>query len=389
MERRDFLPSLEGIRGYAFLLVFVIHYNEVYERPARLSLYPFFLLYQTAWFLVPIFFVLSGFLITKILLNTRERVGYFRVFYLRRALRILPLYYLTLGVLAVVILLCRFPMHKNWLLYLVYLQNLKFSVMNTDKHFVTSHLWSLALEEQFYLVWPLAIWFLRTEKAVLRFSYILIAACCALRLAWPLFHLNYFAAYYLSPTRMDAILLGAVLAIQYKRGINWSRITAVSKVLIPVVWFSIVIVCLIRGRAQATDYIGVAAMIPAQNLLGAAFVVLALEPNSWMSRVCSKDLICRVGRISYGLYIFHILYKLLIYQTVGVWLTRFMPHWLALAMSACVALAITFALAGLAYRFIEEPAIRWKDRIKYGPRLSPITPSPVQQPSRGTLELAS
>jgi peptidoglycan/LPS O-acetylase OafA/YrhL len=76
-QRREFFASLEGIRGYAFLLVFLIHYTAVTDRPTKLYLYPPFLLNHTAWFLVPIFFVLSGCLITRILVSTQHRIGYF------------------------------------------------------------------------------------------------------------------------------------------------------------------------------------------------------------------------------------------------------------------------------------------------------------------------
>src|ERR1700761_1299418 len=137
-QRREFFASLEGIRGYAFLLVFLIHYTciSITERPGRRILYPLFLLNNTAWFLVPIFFVLSGFLITRILLHTQNRDGYFRVFYLRRALRVLPLYYLTLFALIATVIVNHWPLNSSWLLYLVYLQNFRYLALEGNYHFV-------------------------------------------------------------------------------------------------------------------------------------------------------------------------------------------------------------------------------------------------------------
>jgi peptidoglycan/LPS O-acetylase OafA/YrhL len=386
-QRREFFASLEGIRGYAFLLVFLIHYTAVAVRPTNLYLYPFFLLNHTAWFLVPIFFVLSGFLITRILLNTQDRDGYFRVFYFRRAIRVLPLYYLTLFVLAAIVAVQHWQFHRGWILYLVYLENFKFSALQNEGHFNTAHLWSLALEEQFYLIWPVIIWFLRSEKTILRFCYSFVGASFALRLAWPLFNIPYNMAYFYSFTRADAIILGAILAIHYQRRTHWKQTISLAKVFVPFTWLAIVVVVLIRGNGLTTDYLGVAAMIPAQNFLGLGFVILALEPGTVVHRLCSKNLICRVGRLSYGLYIFHLLYGNYFYVTVTAQAATYMPFWIAKTISTSLALATTFALAILAYRFIEEPAMRWKDKVKYGERKVLIRGNSAK-PLTSELELA-
>ena len=96
-SQRKFIPSLEGVRGYAFLLVFFAHCcNAIGFFPLGRWWYPVRLLEELEWAAVPIFFVLSGYLIGGILIDTREREGYFKVFYRRRILRVFPLYYLTL-----------------------------------------------------------------------------------------------------------------------------------------------------------------------------------------------------------------------------------------------------------------------------------------------------
>jgi peptidoglycan/LPS O-acetylase OafA/YrhL len=364
-QRREFFASLEGIRGYAFLLVFLIHYNV---RPANPFYNSFYLLTNSLLFLVPIFFVLSGFLITRILFATQDREGYFRAFYFRRAVRVFPIYYLTFFVIAVIVLIRHWQFHPSLLLYLVYLQNFNYTALQGNIQFSITHLWSLALEEQFYLIWPVVIWFLRSEKAVLRFCYCFIVASCLIRVAWPLFNIPYEMAYYSSVTRADAIVLGAALAIQYQRRTYWRQLLTFGKFLVPILWLAVAAVVLIRGNGLINDYVGVAAMIPAYNLIGAGFVLLALDPASVVNRLCSKSSICRVGRLSYSLYIFHFIYLRYFHDLLRTYLLGYMPSWLAWIVSTGAALGTTFALAAIAYRLIEEPAIRWKEIVKYGER---------------------
>ena len=386
---REYFPALEGIRGYAFLLVFLIHYTEVYQRPTRLALYPLFLLQNTAWFLVPIFFVLSGFLITRILVNTREREGYFRVFYLRRTVRIFPLYYLTIIPIGLVGLLRHWPLRPQHLLYLAYLQN--FSHIAWDFHrflpvnFTLVHLWSLAVEEQFYLVWPLVVWLVPTEKMLLRVCYGIIAFCCLLRVAWPLLHIPYDGAYVYTATRVDAIIIGAVLAIHYKRAVHWSMLVKLSRVLIPVVWGALIVLTVVRGHGLTTDYLGVAFSIPAMNVIGACFVILALHPNGYVNRACSGDRICSIGRLTYGLYLFHATYAYIFTKVFAARLDRYLPHDLSESLMILAALGLTMALAMLAYRVIEQPAMRWKDKHNYGPRKTRER-QPVEVPAENRLQ---
>jgi peptidoglycan/LPS O-acetylase OafA/YrhL len=382
--RREFFSSLEGIRGYAFLLVFFLHYLcAYYTAPANPALYPLFLANQTIWFLVPTFFVLSGFLITRILLATREREGYFRVFYLRRSIRILPLYLLTLFVLFLIVYAHHWPMRREWLLYLVYLHNFSHVAMTGDPRIGVSHLWSLAIEEQFYLLWPIVLWFLRSEKAIVRFCFGSIAVSCLIRIAWHVLHPGYYlSAYFFSFTRADAILMGAVLGIWYGNEDRWKQLIRWSKFLIPVLWLSAAAVAVVHGNAFPSDYIGVALMIPLQNVIGASFVILALEPEGLVQRACSNSFMCKVGRLSYGMYIFHFIYHPFLFSTVAVALTRYTPVWLASTLTSAIGLGITFALGELAWRFVEKPALALKDRIKYGQKIPQTAPVPAfEQPA--------
>jgi peptidoglycan/LPS O-acetylase OafA/YrhL len=368
-----FFPSLEGIRGYAFLAVFVNHYyNYTANKPTSLSTRILMLVENQIWFLVPIFFVLSGFLITRILVRTRDREGYFRVFYTRRALRILPLYYVVIGSVTVYTLLRqRSTFHGMDLLYFIYLQN--FTGGNIGTKFVLGHLWSLAVEEQFYLLWPLAIWFLRSERAVLKFSYALVLACTAFRFAWPwIWKVPVGYSYIFTPSRVDGIILGAILAIHFERTEHWERFAWAARVGIPVLLASTLLITIVKGYSFPADaitnsnYLGMVYCIPAMNLIGLGFVILALTPSSFVAKACSHPAICKVGSLSYALYVFHDLYMNFLYEHSMFRLVRYMPETIAHAVFTLLCFCLTMGLALASYWLLEEPAMRLKEKFRYG-----------------------
>ncbi len=365
IKKPNFFSSLEGIRGYAFLAVFFLHYNSVIKRPSFLRAYPSYLAFNLGWFLVPIFFALSGFLITRVLLATREREGYFRVFYFRRAVRVLPLYYVVVAIVTAIAIAAHWDLRFRHLLYLVYLQN--FCQLTISNKIQLNHFWSLAVEEQFYLLWPVAIRFLRTEKSILNFSYALIASCTIFRLAWPLWHISMSRGYYITPTRMDGIILGAVLAIHYERRTHWAWFIRAAKFGIPLLLMCMLAVTLVVGSTYPDTYIGIAFCIPAMNLIGMGFVILALTPENIVAKACSGPAICSFGKLSYGLYIFHILYYSFFLDDVSPALGHYMPHHAARFLSTLLALGLTTGLAWVTYKLIEEPAMNLKEKFKYGP----------------------
>src|SRR5215469_7550470 len=160
-EGSGHVPALDGIRGLAVLFVIAFHSRAPFLNTSEIP-FSLFQFLGLGWSGVDLFFVLSGFLITGILLDTRRAPGYFRVFYARRALRIFPLYFAYL-LLILVVLQGIFVVfvrtnpwqHVNPLLYLTYSMNW---VSGLDDQWL-GHLWSLAVEEQFYLIWPAAVWF--------------------------------------------------------------------------------------------------------------------------------------------------------------------------------------------------------------------------------------
>ena len=158
--------ELDGIRAIAALLVMMLHFfgdepmggNKILDVVKVLARFG-----QTG---VTLFFVLSGFLITRILLATKNNNNYFKTFFIRRALRILPLYYLYLIIVFCIIPLFTndfIPFKENWY-YWVYLQN--FAITFNWLQNGPTHYWSLAVEEHFYLFWPLLIYYLNVKQIV-------------------------------------------------------------------------------------------------------------------------------------------------------------------------------------------------------------------------------
>ena len=162
------------------------------------------------------FFVLSGFLITGILIETVNLPRYFRNFYIRRSLRIFPLFYGVFVILALLTPVLHLEWHRGHIAYLFYCQNIAMtvdpSIVHVEPAVFLGHFWSLAVEEQYYMLWPLVIWILRDQRKIMRLCLVLIFSTILLRclligllpskLALDLIYKEL-------PTRCDGLLLGS------------------------------------------------------------------------------------------------------------------------------------------------------------------------------------
>jgi peptidoglycan/LPS O-acetylase OafA/YrhL len=219
----DRIPPLDGVRGLAILMVMLTHYDAFLDRrsfPQHILLSVF----DYGWAGVDLFFVLSGFLITGILLRSREASNYFRVFYARRILRIFPLYYFSLLVLFGLLLPAFhsqgqiLPTFPEKLRYLLYIQNWFIAVQWSGQY------WSLAVEEQFYLVWPLIV-YLFGRKRTLQIA--IGASLFSLVLRFVLFGAGVNPILILTNvfTRLDSLMIGAACACLAQEGgfVDWFR----------------------------------------------------------------------------------------------------------------------------------------------------------------------
>ncbi|MEL6606047.1 MAG: acyltransferase [Cyanobacteria bacterium J06614_10] len=349
------LPVLDGIRGLAALMVMAFHYLEGKNYLIRGTFYEpllkFSALGQTG---VDLFFVLSGFLITRILINSKNKQNFFSIFYARRSIRIMPLYYFYL-VLALIVLpilageaLPEFS--KSWYSW-VHLQNIPrtFQFPSEGPLFY----WSLAVEEHFYLFWPVLVYFLPRRKIAIA-SLLLIAFSFGLRLymlpqGWDVF--------YFTLTRMDALLFGALLAVFEPALLTR---TANNRRLFTLLFFSVgVPLGLIFLAAGGTgNYWVLAVKYPMTALVYTALIGFAITTTdcSWVRKVFESRPLCFIGSISYGLYVYHTLcFK---------WLNQLLPETDPL-LPMPLAFACAIAVAYVSFHLLEKPFLRLKRFFEY------------------------
>lgn len=355
------MKELDGVRGIALLLVFGLH---VLVRAGYFTASPI-LLEIVKWrnfgvYGVDVFFALSGFLITSILLNTRGHKHYFRNFYARRILRIFPAYYLLLTF----VLLFAPKVEANFMeqlptvlpFFLLFQQNwvnILPSLPNTEYLSVT---WSLAVEEQFYLLWPFAVYFLKKDT-LLKASVGYIIVSILLR-SWilqtaedPAFWRVFF---YHAPFRgFEEILMGGVLAILLtrKETLNLVRryagIAAVAAFAL-FAWAKIPFLSI--------NYALVSLMTTA--VIG----FLATRPETLLHKIFSNNLLAFFGKYSYALYLFHL--PVLVILLNVLWKTGWRGWWM-FALYCALALALTVIAALLSWNLLEKHALNLKKYFEY------------------------
>jgi peptidoglycan/LPS O-acetylase OafA/YrhL len=264
------------------------------------------------WLGVDLFFVLSGFLITDILLKTVNSPGYFKNFYVKRVLRIFPLYFLSLIIFLLILpKVSGFPLdmsfyigHQWW--FWTYLQNwflIFYDVGNTTT--AIQHYWSLAVEEQFYIVWPLVIFLIRKPKLLLAIAgFLLMVVICARVYMWSIQikDLNYFGLY--TYTRIDGICIGSMLAIlQFMRSSFINRYFTVLILLLAAMNFVFYFI------NKAYNFTFPYFAIVGYTTFAMLFAIIVHEVIQGKNRILNLILNIKplrfFGRISYGLYIFH------------------------------------------------------------------------------------
>jgi peptidoglycan/LPS O-acetylase OafA/YrhL len=304
---RSRMPELNTIRGIAVLLVLFFHGFGFRYGLDGLSGLPRLFVAATlpGWVGVNLFFVLSGFLITGILIDTKHKTNYYRNFYTRRALRILPLYYGFLLLLAVLTRTGWVNRHASWEflgLSFLYLSNVTVLFGIPMQYGV---LWSLAVEEHFYLLWPAAVRSLSRHRVLMLGAFVCVL-CPALRGFYSIQGYNPGTGY--TWLVADGLATGAVLAA-LARG-PWGTRTGVR---------SVTLICFAASMAlfsvgypfgifRASRFLGVTLRETALNLFFAGIVALALlAGTSRWKGIVNRPALQFFGEISYGLYRIHML----------------------------------------------------------------------------------
>jgi peptidoglycan/LPS O-acetylase OafA/YrhL len=355
------IAQLDGVRGLAILLVLVWHYiaSHFTGPGGTVSTYRASALYLTSSG-VTLFFVLSGFLIGGILLDHRETSNYFRVFYLRRACRILPLYFLTLGFFVC----CRaMPIstrpYFEWLFghpfpmlsYATFTQNVLMGIRGDFGPHWLGVTWSLAIEEQFYLLIPLLIYFLPRRVLVLALATGILMAP-VLRHFSPGFH-----AYVNAPWRADSLLSGVCLAMLVRSRSFVRLVQGERRIRLRFLLGLLVVVAIAAAWDRESGLAGLHF-----TLILAAFI----DARSGLGRLLRFPVLVWFGQRSYGLYLFHEAVSGLCYGL----LCHSVPEMRTLvdAGVTVLALVVTLLLAELSYRFFEGPILVFGRKFRYCPR---------------------
>ena len=221
LTRAKHIPALDGVRGLAVLMVVLVHYGGGAKSPNPL-IHFIGLIIKTGWTGVTLFFLLSGFLITGILWDSRDTPHWWRNFYARRSLRIFPLYYASLLLVLVgaafshTLRLCL----SNIWIYALYLQNMPSLIpraVTLASPLLIGHFWSLAVEEQFYLIWPFVITRMKTLRQAENLCLAVFFLSAIFRLIIWTWHPNPFSYNQSLPARAGELALGGYLAMRFRR----------------------------------------------------------------------------------------------------------------------------------------------------------------------------
>ena len=349
---RKHIPALDSVRGLAVLSVMLYHCFS-------------FALFKFGWIGVDLFFVLSGFLITGILLESRDTRNYYKNFIVRRALRIFPLYYFIL-LICLVILPVIWPMlfgngfeyyihYQPW--FWLYMQNWLYSKTGFPENLTLVHLWSLAVEEQFYIFWPLVVRIFNVKK---------MFVVCIIFIAFSLVFRFYIGSelglvypytYMATLSRMDALIIGAIIAILIRIKPAW---------LEKYTFYVFVLSSLALGGGllilKSAAFSRLASVYTLIDILAGCLLIFMLNKRRFvLLRPFYHPLFSFLGKYSYGLYIYH-------YIIYGIFEANVFPRLMdivekkqiALVIVGIMVLIISIPVSVLSYRYVEKPFLKLK-----------------------------
>lgn len=365
MSQLQIIKPLNGIRSLAILLVLIWHYfsclvgDNVNAVVKTLKILSF-----CTWSGVDLFFVLSGFLIGRILIYNKRRPNYFKAFYLRRIFRIFPAYYLVISVFILFTAMgvaSQFPWLMNEPMpmysYLLFIQNFWMHAGEFGPNWL-GVTWSLAVEEQFYILLPLLIFLIKDKWLPMCFISGIIAA--------PFFraYFDHLGPYVLLPARMDALLAGALIAYLYLSNdlFNWF---AHSKKLLVVILFLSLATIFFYGYYMNRGGIGDVMFHSLLMLFYSTLLILVLVLNSQnlFLKLLSTPVMNWLAEMSFMIYLTHqifsgLCHQLLLHQTPK--LSNMND-----VLVTLLALVLTLTFSRLSYLYFERPILNYSKKFSY------------------------
>lgn len=330
--RNQHFAHIDGLRGLAILLVLIYHYGLEYQGHGLFGHFALASLMEMGWMGVDLFFVISGFLITSILLETRDGPSYLKNFIMRRFLRIWPLYYLNLFALIIVAPhfmpspeLNSVVEKQAW--FWAYGANWLFALEGGFNRTACGYFWSLAVEEQFYVLWPLVVW--KLSEARLRMVCVgMLLGSAALRLALAAWGIPAGSLYTITFTHLDAVAAGTIMCMIARdpraraAAMRWSTSVLVAM---------FAALALVRWHDASLKFWEPAMVRYGYTLIavtGAMLLVKAhfVAQQSWFRRWLGSRFMVLTGRYSYALYLVHV--------PVGVVCGKIAAEWLSAAPSS-------------------------------------------------------
>lgn len=356
-EGHQYYPALDGLRGLAILLVLLFHnFGFITD---------FFFLGQLG---VDLFFVLSGFLITDILLGTVHKKNYLKNFYARRILRIFPPYYLFLVLFLLVLPVFSrsidihyYSVHQVY--FWTYLQNWLYVFHDPTPNNILLPLWSLAVEEQFYLLWPLTILLLRNTRWAAFFITIALLLYTVIKF--------YIRAHPFAPagdqgffiyTRIDGICIGCLVALlrQIRPGIVLKYSLGI---LVVVIATNLVFFIISDIPLLSYEYLSVLGYTSASILFGLLVNKVVSSSPKRSFPVMEYAPLRFLGKISYSVYIYHLPVYLITLSYFLPMLKKTMPETIAHLIISVVSGMVILLIAWLSYQFFERYFLNLKKRF--------------------------
>lgn len=370
------IKELDGLRGIAVILVMALH---LFKRAAYFTEHPvletFTQFTTVGWVGVDIFFTLSGFLITSILLKSKTDEHYFRNFYVRRVLRIFPLYY---AAIAFVLLFApkvepEFTEQLGTALPIMLLYQQNWALLFKDFH-ITQYLgitWSLAIEEQFYLIWPFIVYKLDREKLV-KFSVGYIIVCILGRALGTLLWHDLGQAstffYYTSFARFEEMLFGGLLAVflTYDGAHEKVRRYALPLFLLSFAVFVLLHILSLPGSPHPEH-----ASLPltlggyttaALFTLGLIGIFVTHPPQNIFRRIFGNSILTFFGKYSYSMYLFHMTAALIL---LDVFWHSELRGWKPYVLYPLTTYIVTVIIALLTWNVLEKHMLGLKKFFEY------------------------